>query len=117
MHEHPSRCQTHATGSLSDLCTVPCRVAGGLDSLVMGEGQILAQVKQVHNVGQNCAGFGRHLNSLFRQAITAGECSHQLCPSGAQTLLQHTFHAPLLWLLLFLWPAQLHQAMQLLLSV
>eukprot|EP00891_Asterochloris_glomerata_P001193 jgi/Astpho2/1193/e_gw1.00022.9.1_t len=49
------------------------RVAGGLDSLVMGEGQILAQVKQVHNVGQNCAGFGRHLNSLFRQAITAGK--------------------------------------------
>lgn len=49
------------------------RVSGGLDSLVMGEGQILAQVRQVHKVGQNCPGFGRHLNGLFKQAITAGK--------------------------------------------
>lgn len=49
------------------------RVSGGLDSLVMGEGQILAQVKQVYKVGQNCPGFGRHLNGLFKQAITAGK--------------------------------------------
>ena len=46
---------------------------GGLDSLVMGEGQILAQVKQVHKVGQNAPGFGRHLNGLFKQAVTAGK--------------------------------------------
>ena len=49
------------------------RVSGGLDSLVLGEGQILAQVKQVYKVGQTCAGFGRHLNGLFKQAITAGK--------------------------------------------
>lgn len=110
------------------------RVSGGLDSLVMGEGQILAQVKQVrivaslprqcavyetvshrdcsscssaaaaavglltrfysacatdsgcaalnhlyhvlvqvHKVGQNCPSFGRHLNGLFKQAVTAGK--------------------------------------------
>lgn len=49
------------------------RVSGGLDSLVMGEGQILAQVKQVHKVGQSCNGFGRHLNGLFKQAVTAGK--------------------------------------------
>lgn len=69
------------------------RVSGGLDSLVMGEGQILAQVctarlcvvehslhhrmhhqvKQVYKVGQNCQGFGRQLNGLFKQAITAGK--------------------------------------------
>lgn len=49
------------------------KVAGGLDSLVMGEGQILAQVKQVYKVGQNTTGFGRHLNGLFKQAITAGK--------------------------------------------
>eukprot|EP01025_Chloroclados_australasicus_P016382 TRINITY_DN18192_c0_g1_i2.p1 TRINITY_DN18192_c0_g1~~TRINITY_DN18192_c0_g1_i2.p1 ORF type:complete len:540 (+),score=80.34 TRINITY_DN18192_c0_g1_i2:81-1622(+) len=48
-------------------------VSSGLDSLVMGEGQILAQVKQVYKVGQNCPGFGRHLNGLFKQAITAGK--------------------------------------------
>jgi len=49
------------------------RVSGGLDSLVLGEGQILAQVKQVYKVGQTCVGFGRHLNGLFKQAITAGK--------------------------------------------
>jgi glutamyl-tRNA reductase len=30
------------------------RVASGLDSLVLGEGQILAQVKQCHQSGQQC---------------------------------------------------------------
>jgi glutamyl-tRNA reductase len=49
------------------------RVAGGLDSLVQGEGQILAQCKQVYKVGQNCPNFGRHMNGLFKQAITAGK--------------------------------------------
>jgi glutamyl-tRNA reductase len=49
------------------------RVSGGLDSLVMGEGQILAQVKQVHKVGQAAPHFGRHLNGLFKQAVTAGK--------------------------------------------
>lgn len=49
------------------------RVSGGLDSLVMGEGQILAQVRKVHQVGQNVPGFGRHINGLFKQALTAGK--------------------------------------------
>eukprot|EP00798_Chlamydomonas_sp_ICE-L_P001990 gene1990-33411_t len=48
-------------------------VAGGLDSLVLGEGQILAQVKQVYNVGQGSTGFGRQLTGLFKQALTAGK--------------------------------------------
>jgi len=56
------------------------RVSGGLDSLVMGEGQILAQVKNVHRLGtelesatQGKSAFGRHLNALFKQAIQAGK--------------------------------------------
>lgn len=49
------------------------RVSGGLDSLVMGEGQILAQVKQVFKVGESTPGFGRHLTGLFKQALTAGK--------------------------------------------
>lgn len=49
------------------------RVAAGLDSLVLGEGQILAQVKQAHRTGQGCPGFGRHLNGLFKAAVTAGK--------------------------------------------
>ncbi len=49
------------------------RVAAGLDSLVLGEGQILAQVKQTHKLGQQYKGIGRILNRLFKQAVTAGK--------------------------------------------
>lgn len=49
------------------------RVASGLDSLVLGEGQILAQVKHCHKLGQQHAGVGRILNQLFKQGITAGK--------------------------------------------
>ncbi|CAI5498861.1 unnamed protein product [Closterium sp. Naga37s-1] len=49
------------------------RVASGLDSLVLGEGQILAQVKQVFKVSQGNVGFGRNLHGLFKQAIEAGK--------------------------------------------
>ncbi|MDY7021128.1 MAG: glutamyl-tRNA reductase [Cyanobacteriota bacterium] len=49
------------------------RVSAGLDSLVLGEGQILAQVKQTHKLGQRYQGIGQILNRLFKQAITAGK--------------------------------------------
>ncbi|PHU10323.1 Glutamyl-tRNA reductase 2, chloroplastic [Capsicum chinense] len=48
-------------------------VAAGLDSLVLGEGQILAQVKQVVKNGQGVPGFGRKIGDLFKHAITAGK--------------------------------------------
>ncbi|XP_075516799.1 glutamyl-tRNA reductase 1, chloroplastic-like [Primulina tabacum] len=48
-------------------------VSSGLDSLVLGEGQILAQVKQVVKVGQGVVGFGRNISSLFKHAITVGK--------------------------------------------
>jgi glutamyl-tRNA reductase len=40
---------------------------------VLGEGQILAQVKHTHKLGQQYNGIGRLLNRLFKQAITAGK--------------------------------------------
>ncbi|MBD2311339.1 glutamyl-tRNA reductase [Desertifilum sp. FACHB-1129] len=49
------------------------RVSAGLDSLVLGEGQILAQVKQAHKLGQQYKGVGRILNRLLKQALTAGK--------------------------------------------
>jgi glutamyl-tRNA reductase len=49
------------------------RVAGGLDSLVLGEGQILSQVKHCHQCGQKYNGTGRTLNQLLKQAIGAGK--------------------------------------------
>lgn len=48
-------------------------VSAGLDSLVLGEGQILAQVKQVVKVGQGVNGFGRNISGLFKHAITVGK--------------------------------------------
>ncbi|PSO68691.1 MAG: glutamyl-tRNA reductase [Cyanobacteria bacterium QS_7_48_42] len=49
------------------------RVAAGLDSLVIGEGQILSQVKHTHKLAQKYKGLGRILDRLFKQAITAGK--------------------------------------------
>lgn len=49
------------------------RVAAGLDSLVLGEGQILAQVKNTHKICQQHKGVGRILNQLLKAAITAGK--------------------------------------------
>lgn len=75
-----------------------CRVSGGLDSLVLGEGQILAQVKQVYKVGQNCEGFGRQLNGLFKQVTLSFllllalilSYSH-VCIFGKKLVLGHFF--------------------------
>jgi glutamyl-tRNA reductase len=49
------------------------RVSAGLDSLVLGEGQILAQVKHTYKIGQQYKGIGSILDRLFRQALTAGK--------------------------------------------
>ncbi len=56
-----------------DAVTHLMRVSAGLDSLVLGEGQILSQVKHTHKVGQQCNGVGRILNSLFKKSIEAGK--------------------------------------------
>ena len=49
------------------------RVAAGLDSLVLGEGQILSQVKHAHKLAQKHQGVGRLLDRLFKQALSAGK--------------------------------------------
>lgn len=49
------------------------RVAAGLDSLVLGEGQILSQVKHAHKLAQKYQGIGRLLDRLFKQALSAGK--------------------------------------------
>lgn len=48
-------------------------VSAGLDSLVLGEGQILSQVKQVVKVAQGVPGFDRKIGGLFKHAITVGK--------------------------------------------
>lgn len=48
-------------------------VSAGLDSLILGEGQILSQVKHVVKVGQGVPGFDRKISGLFKHAITVGK--------------------------------------------
>jgi len=49
------------------------RVASGLDSLVLGEAQILGQVRGALRVAQNRKALGSVLTALFQQALTAGK--------------------------------------------
>lgn len=48
-------------------------VAASLDSLVIGEGQILGQVKQAYAIAHECDATGVELNMLFQQAIATGK--------------------------------------------
>ena len=49
------------------------RVASGLDSLVLGEGQILSQVKKMYRIGQEHRSVGPILNRLLNQAVSTGK--------------------------------------------
>nr|AUG32074.1 glutamyl-tRNA reductase [Paulinella longichromatophora] len=49
------------------------RVAAGLDSLVLGEGQILAQVKKMYRLAQEHNSVGPILNRLLNQAVSTGK--------------------------------------------
>jgi len=49
------------------------RVAAGLDSLVLGEGQILSQVKKMYRLGQEHRSIGPILRRLLNQAVSTGK--------------------------------------------
>jgi glutamyl-tRNA reductase len=51
-------------------------VASGLDSMVVGEGQILGQVREALRVGQEAGTIGPALNVLFQQALRVGKRVH-----------------------------------------
>ena len=48
-------------------------VAAGLDSLVVGESQILGQTREALRLGQESATLGPALNTLFQQALRVGK--------------------------------------------
>ena len=48
-------------------------VASGLESMVMGEDQILGQVKRAHDQARETGTCGVYLNTLFRYAVTAAK--------------------------------------------
>jgi glutamyl-tRNA reductase len=51
-------------------------VACGLDSMVIGEGQILGQIKDALATAQELHSAGRLLNDLFQQALRVGKRAH-----------------------------------------
>jgi glutamyl-tRNA reductase len=51
-------------------------VASGLDSMVVGESQILGQAREALRVGQEVGTVGSSLNSLFQQALRVGKRAH-----------------------------------------
>ncbi|MBZ9597315.1 glutamyl-tRNA reductase [Streptomyces erythrochromogenes] len=51
-------------------------VACGLDSMVVGEGQILGQIKDALALGQEQHSAGRLINDLFQQALRVGKRAH-----------------------------------------
>ena len=48
-------------------------VAAGLDSLILGEGQILSQVKEAYSIAKAAQATNTILNTLFNRAIAAGK--------------------------------------------
>ncbi|WP_185994519.1 glutamyl-tRNA reductase [Nocardioides campestrisoli] len=71
-------------------------VAAGLDSMVMGEGQILGQTREALRLGQEHGTMGPSLNLLFQQALRVGKRSHaetgidSAAPSMVTAALHHT---------------------------
>ncbi|MGZ4428285.1 MAG: glutamyl-tRNA reductase [Nocardioidaceae bacterium] len=51
-------------------------VASGLDSMVVGEGQILGQTREALRFGQESGTIGPALNALFQQALRVGKRVH-----------------------------------------
>ena len=51
-------------------------VASGLDSMVVGEGQILGQAREALRLGQDTGSIGPALNVLFQQALRVGKRAH-----------------------------------------
>ena len=74
-------------------------VATGLDSMVVGEGQILGQAREALRIGQEAGTIGPALNVLFQQALRVGKRVHaetdidHVAPSLVGVALDHAAEA------------------------
>jgi len=62
------------------------RVSTGLDSMLIGEAEILAQVKDAFIQGQRAQSLGKTLHALFREAINAGKSARTQTDIGGQSV-------------------------------
>jgi glutamyl-tRNA reductase len=61
------------------------RVATGLDSMLIGEAEILAQVKDAYIQAQRARSLGKSLHALFREALNAGKAARSQTSIGSQS--------------------------------
>ncbi|UMZ73202.1 glutamyl-tRNA reductase [Natranaerofaba carboxydovora] len=52
------------------------QVASGLDSMILGETQILGQVREAYKMSDECGGVGSCFHGLFQHALSAGKRVH-----------------------------------------
>jgi len=61
------------------------RVATGLDSMLIGEAEILGQVKDAFIQAQRAQSLGKTLHNLFREALNAGKAARSQTPIGSES--------------------------------
>ncbi len=62
------------------------RVASGLDSMVVGEPQILGQMKEAFRVAQQTGSLGMHLHKLFQRSFTVAKAVRSGTDVGANSV-------------------------------
>lgn len=62
------------------------RVASGLDSMVLGEPQVLGQMKQAYFTAQEIGTIGESFNQLFPAIFSAAKCIRTVTDIGAQSV-------------------------------
>jgi glutamyl-tRNA reductase len=62
------------------------RVATGLDSMLIGEAEILGQVKDAYIQAQKARSLGKTLHALFREAINAGKAARSQTAIGRDSV-------------------------------
>jgi glutamyl-tRNA reductase len=62
------------------------RVSTGLDSMLIGEAEILGQVKEAYVVAQRAKSLGRTLHHLFREALAAGKTARAQTQIGSESV-------------------------------
>jgi glutamyl-tRNA reductase len=62
------------------------RVSTGLDSMLIGEAEILGQVKDAYVVAQRAKSLGRTLHHLFREALAAGKTARAQTQIGSESV-------------------------------